>query len=267
MFIESQIDEFIDHKIPFDEASHKGVCYTMYNSKFQSIFPISHCKDFFNELWYAHFKKDTPNVVYSYRPKQVELDRIDSVTNILLFTGERNTNTVRNIQPINNKEYVVKYLYAAVERVLGDTNIIKDVVVSERGLLVSVRTYIFKYPTMNSLLTYIFRTALEAGEYEEADVDSLTNILIDEDHVYYTQHLKFKELINTPFLLKNTKRFTWGAFAYKGFVSMNEVNNNPGKKMNLHNYSGFISYTNFLKKYSKEEVNNYLQNTIKRKLK
>lgn len=267
MNIELEIDNLELHKIPFDEATHKGVCYTLYNSKFESIFPVTHCKDFLNELWYAYFEKDMPDYVYQYRPTEVEIKRIDSVTNFLLFTGDSGTNVVKNIQLIDNKEYVVEYIYNAVERILGNTNIIKNVEVSERGLLVSVRTYIFKYSTINSLLTYIFRSALEAGEYMQSDVDKLTNLLIDSDHVYYPQHLKFKEIINTPLLLRNLRVFTWANFDYKNNIKLRDTVEFPKRKVNLHNESGFVSYIKHLSQNPKNIVNTYLQNTNKKKLK
>ena len=267
MNIELEIDNLELHKIPFDEATHKGVCYTLYNSKFESIFPVTHCKDFFNELWYAYFEKDMPDYVYQYRPKEEEIKRIDSVTNFLLFTGDSGTNLVKNIQLIDNKEYVVEYIYNAVERILGNTNIIKNVEVSERGLLVSVRTYIFKYSTINSLLTYIFRSALEAGEYMQSDVDKLTNLLIDSDHVYYPQHLKFKEIINTPLLLRNLRVFTWANFDYRDNIKLRDIVEFPERKVNLHNESGFVSYIKHLSQNPKNIVNTYLQNTNKKKLK
>ena len=267
MNIELKIDNLEGYKIPFDEATHKGVCYTLYNSKFESIFPVTHCKDFLNELWYAYFEKDMPDYVYKYRPSTVEVKRIDSVTNFLLFTGDNKTNIVRDIQFIDKKEYVIEYIYKAVERVLGNTNIIKNVEVSERGLLVSVRTYIFKYSTINSLLSYIFRTALEASEYMQSDVDKLTNLLIDSDHVYYSQHLKFKEIINTPLLLKNLRVFTWASFYYKNNIRIKDIVEFPKRKVNLHNESGFVSYIKHLKDTPKNIVNTYLQNTNKKKLK
>lgn len=267
MNIELEIDNLELHKIPFDEATHKGVCYTLYNSKFESIFPVTHCKDFLNELWYAYFEKDMPDYVYQYRPKEEEIKRIDSVTNFLLFTGDSGTNLVKNIQLIDNKDYVIEYIYNAVERVLGNTNIIKNVQVSERGLLVSVRTYIFKYSTINSLLTYIFRSALEAGEYMQSDVDKLTNLLIDSDHVYYPQHLKFKEIINTPLLLRNLRVFTWANFDYRDNIKLRDTVEFPDRKVNLHNESGFVSYIKHLSQNPKNIVNTYLQNTNKKKLK
>ena len=218
-------------------------------------------------MWYAYFEKDMPDYVYQYRPTEVEIKRIDSVTNFLLFTGDSGTNVVKNIQLIDNKEYVVEYIYNAVERILGNTNIIKNVEVSERGLLVSVRTYIFKYSTINSLLTYIFRSALEAGEYMQSDVDKLTNLLIDSDYVYYSQHLKFKEIINTPLLLRNLRVFTWANFDYKNNIKLKNTLEFPKRKVNLHNESGFVSYINHLSQNPKNIVNTYLQNTNKKKLK
>ena len=237
---------FQGKNIKFNEALHSNVCYVTYNNKGVLLHKPFHCKDFYNELWYPHFCETIPcSDVYGFKLKEEIIESITNNVYIVLFKhdkeGNKSSSFIKEINNLENREKIGDYIINAVTMLLGNRNCIKKVKVYNDHIVLNVKTSIFKYPTVNSILMYIFRTALDAGYYNNSNVLELTDILVEKDPVYYMQHTKFKEILISPLLLKNIRLFKWNMFyTYGGPI------HESMSLGNLHHSSGFISYCNLI---------------------
>lgn len=232
---------FQGSNIDFSEAMHSNVCYVTYNNKGEKLHKPFHCKDFYNEMWYPYFNKTKAcRSVYGFKLSDTIISSIGNITSIVLFKHDKdslNMFQIDEIKELENRQKIGDYIINAVTMLLGNRYCIKKIRVYTDHVIVDVRTNVFKYPTINSLLMYIFRTSLDAGYYNNSNVLELTDFLIEKDPTYYAQHKKFKEILTDAVLLKNIKLLKWKMFYTYGC----ELHSSQALG-DLHNNSGFISY-------------------------
>lgn len=238
------VKKFEGKKIPYGEALHNSSAFLLYNSKEKLVTGPFHCKDFFNEIWFSHFHSKARCSRYGYTWKPEDDKLLSSTLTFVVFAHDGGGTNVGKVVEITNGQnggdFIDFYL-----KDLNLRNVVSSIRVYKDRIEMDVKKYIFKYPTIASLLTYILRTGLDAA-FSDKDYVEVVKDLKLSDGTYYTQHADFLRILESKEYRKNIKKLKWKVF-------------NGGNTFNYlcaHNNSGFCSYVNYMKE-------NTLNNIIK----
>jgi hypothetical protein len=252
------VEQFKNHKITYSEASHLGVCFILLNSRKELLSTPFHCKDFFNEIWYSYFHSKSNCSVYGYNWKEKDNKKITPIVTMVAFQSDGDSQYINEIYNLKNKQQIGDYIDDTLQ-LLGLRNAIPKIRVYDDRVEMDIKTYILKYPTVNSILSYILRTSLSAGDYKVSNPFELTKLLIGNDGTYYTQHKDFLRILNEKKFQNKLKYLRWSYFSDNNTVKipMKMVNGETiYLKPPVHNNSGFCNFVRLVDK-------NYLKELLK----